>query len=149
VSLPSLTDSTSSPPPTEVSNDGWFINLALPDGTSKAERMITNPLPLPSGNVLFTTFSPSSDVCGLGGTTFLWAVGYNTGGIPVSGSISGKAFVQVSSGGIQEVDLRGTFSGGQIVRKIEVGPGIPSKGQGLTAVVNPAPIKKILHIQER
>jgi type IV pilus assembly protein PilY1 len=140
---------------------GWYINLALSSGTSLAERVITDPLASPNGIVYFTTFAPNSDLCTFGGSTYLWAVGYNTGtsdiDVTPSGSSTtqtklvsslmvGKALMQVSTGSIAEENLATTFASG---RKSSAITGQPPKGQGVSVIVNPQPIKQIMHIKER
>jgi type IV pilus assembly protein PilY1 len=114
----------------------------------KAERVITNPLAAFTGAVFFTTFAPSAEVCGFGGTTYLWSVDYRTGGAPKPSALYGTALVQVSTGEIKEFPLSSVFTqkGG---RRTEGASGVPPKNQGLTVVVRPQPIKKILHMQER
>ncbi|MGD0282728.1 MAG: hypothetical protein ABSB95_10235 [Dissulfurispiraceae bacterium] len=140
---------------------GWYINLALPSGSSLAERVITNPLASPNGIVYFTTFAPSSDLCTFGGNTYLWAVGYNTGtsGIDVtkanntttqtkavSSLMQGKALIQVSTGSIVQENLANTFASSRTSSAIT---GQPPIGQGLAVITSPQPIKQIMHIRER
>ncbi len=140
---------------------GWYINLALSSGTSLAERVITDPLASPNGVVYFTTFAPNSDLCAFGGSTYLWAVGYNTGtsGIDVtppgssttqtklvSSLMVGKALMQVSTGSVTQENLATAFASG---RRSSAITGQPPKGQGLTVMINPQPIKQIMHIKER
>ena len=57
--------------------DGWYLPLET-NGTAASERVITRPAIL-GGIVLTPTFTPSSDVCDLGGTTSLIGVYYETG----------------------------------------------------------------------
>jgi len=148
-SLGSLDDRTSISPGLPLSEpvNGWYINLGNPPETGyKAERVITNPLAVFSGIVFFITFSPTSEPCGFGGNTYLWALRYNTGGAPTS--LEGSALIQVSTGSIEEISLGAAFTekGGRRTSSLM---GIPPKGQGLSVVINPRPIKRILHIQER
>jgi type IV pilus assembly protein PilY1 len=157
----SITDSTTSPPSTDVTNNGWVIDLDMcTDATGNvvactastvvyaAERDITTPLAAFTGNVFFTSTSPSSDPCAFGGTTHLWAVNFTTGGVPKAGTLKGKALVQVSTGTIQEINLATAFTEKGSRRTVGFF-GMPPKGQGLSVVINPRAIKKILHIQER
>jgi type IV pilus assembly protein PilY1 len=114
-----------------------------------AERVISNPTPDPLGAIFFLSFAPTTDVCGYGGTTYLWALDYKSGGT-VTYTMQGKALVQVSTGEIKELDLSdsGTFTGyGN--RRSEGFKGIPPTGQGLMIVTNPSPIKRFIHVQEQ
>lgn len=121
---------------------GWRITLDSPP----AERMITDPLATPTGAVFFTTFTPSPDACKFGGSSYLWAVNYETGG-SVGSVLQGKALLQVSTGAIEEVELKTAFTeeGGRRTIAID---GVPPTGQGLAIVVPPAPIGKIMHIRK-
>jgi type IV pilus assembly protein PilY1 len=127
---------------------GWFINLDASTSTYKAERVITDPLAAFSGVVFFTTFAPNADVCTLGGSTYLWAVKYETGVEASESQLQGQALIQVSTGSIEEIKLSTAFTGKEGRRSAAI-TGIPPKGQGLSVVINPRPIKKILHIQEK
>ena len=99
-----------------------------------------------SGVVFFTTYSPSGDVCEVGGKTYVWAVDYKSGANP--SSLLGKALVQVSTGEISEVSLASAFKqkGGR--RNVGI-TGVPPKGQGLSVLIGPRPLQKVLHIQEK
>jgi type IV pilus assembly protein PilY1 len=110
------------------------------------ERLITDPLAVFSGVVFFTTYSPSGDICAVGGNTYVWAVDYKSGGQP--SSLMGKALVQVSTGEIKEISLASAFSGRYNRRSTPV-IGVPPKGQGLSVLIGPRPLQKILHIQEK
>ncbi len=161
VSAGSLTNQTINPVNVEPST-GWYINLAASGASYKAERVITDPLATPSGAVFFTTFSPNSDVCSFGGSTYIWAVGYNTGSNSIdttsggsaqsykslSSVLKGKAMIQVSTGSIQEISLGSSFTQSSGRQSAAI-TGMPPKGQGLSVVINPQPIKKILHIKEK
>jgi type IV pilus assembly protein PilY1 len=156
-----LTDQSGDSPSSTLSTGatGWYINLdtALQsDGATQAttadtaatgaERVITDPLSVFSGVVFFTTYTPSSDVCSSGGNTYIWAVSYNVGN-SVSG-LTGKALTQVSTGSIQELDLSSAFTskGGRRTAAIT---GMPPKGQGLSVLIPPRPLKKYLHIRQK
>jgi len=144
-----LKDQTSEPS-TQLPSDkkGWYIDMDAASGTQGAERMITDPLALPTGVVYFTTFSPNTDVCSMGGNTYLWAVNFSTGSAPNPSQVQGKALLQVSTGAIEEIDLpqQLTQAGG---RKTSAFTGIPPKGQGLALVVRPRPLSKFMHIKRR
>jgi type IV pilus assembly protein PilY1 len=162
----SLTDVSNAYPPSVAS--GWFIKLD-PSGSAKldntgipqdyqAERVITDPLATTAGVVFFTTLRPYSAACAIGGRTFLWAVQYDTGGIPSAYALVGKALMQVSTASVEQVDLGTAFSntvagadaslhrGGRRSYAME---GVPPTAQGLSLLVPPPPVKRILHMQER
>lgn len=122
---------------------GWYISLDSPP----SERTITDPLATPTGVVFYTTFAPSPDICKFGGTSYLWAVNYETGG-GVGNALSGKGLLQVSTGAIEEIDLKTAFTeeGGRRTTAID---GVPPTGQGLAVVVPPKPLAKIMHIRKQ
>lgn len=128
---------------------GWFINLDnLADGFS-AERVITDPVASPSGVVFFTTFRPTDDVCGYGGNSYIWAVGYNSGAAPPTNAMQGKLMVQVSTGAFAEVSMASGFTAKGGRRTTDAIQGVPPKAQGLSLLTNPKPVKKIIQIQEK
>ncbi len=141
---------------------GWRIDLdtaspiAYDSGGAKnyqAERVITDPLASSAGVVFFTTFRPYGDDCAIGGRTFLWAVRYNTGGIPPF-ALQGKGLMQVSTASVEQVDLRTAFSGTDTTvhrggRRSFSMEGVPPTAQGLSLLSPPPPLKRILHIRER
>ena len=146
VALGDLTDSTTTVPSAEA-EDGWYITL------DAGERVITNPLASAIGAVFYTTFVPKPDICQYGGSTYLWGVKYNTGG-SLKNSFKGKGILQVSTGVIEEVNLRTSFTD-KIATNETVGrrtpsmDGVPPTEQGLSIVSPPRPTKKVLHIRER
>ena len=146
-----LTDLQNQTTPTSISptQKGWYVTLDAPTSSIGAERVITNPTADPQGGIFFLSFSPTSDICGFGGTTYLWALDYATGG-KVTYIMQGKALVQVSTGEIKEIDLSdsSTFSTKDNRRTVGF-YGIPPTGQGLMIVTNPDPVKKFIHIQEQ
>lgn len=146
VSFASLSDRTDTGA-TGVPTYGWYISLDAPTGSYNAERVITDPLAAFSGAVFFTTFAPTSDVCGFGGNTYLWAVRYDTGYEAIS-LLQGKAMIQVSTGEIKELTLPSVLAE-KASRRTAAITGMPPKGQGLSVVINPKPIKRIMHIQEK
>ncbi len=133
---------------------GWYINLDAADSASLAERAITDPVALPNGNVFFTTFKPSSDICKFGGDTLIWAIRYDTGGLPPARTMQGTALMQVSTGAFAEVKLATAFSnpdnlrlhGRRLATPIQ---GVPPTAQGLSLITNPKPVKKYIHIREK
>lgn len=91
--------------------DGWYINLDAADTTTGlgAERVITDPVAMTNGAVFYTTFKPTSDPCGFGGNTYLWATKYDTGLQAPCSALESKALIQVSTGSFEELDLSSAF----------------------------------------
>jgi type IV pilus assembly protein PilY1 len=148
--LADLKDQTTSPSTALTSaQKGWYIKLDAAVSPTGAERVISNPTPDPLGAIYFLSFAPTSDICSFGGTTYLWALDYKTGG-RVTYVMQGKALVQVSTGEIKELSLSDPAVLSQKENRRSIGfQGIPPAGQGLMVVTNPRPIKKFMHIQER
>lgn len=133
--------------------DGWYINLDAAGTTVNSERIITDPLAAPNGAVFFTSLAPTNDVCSFGGNSYLWAVKYDTGG-SVSSSLSGVGLLQVSTGAIEEVNLRSDFgdttdAAHRYGRRSDAMSGVPPLGQGLALVIPPKPTNRILHIRKK
>ncbi|MCX5811033.1 MAG: hypothetical protein NT178_00580 [Proteobacteria bacterium] len=155
-----LDNQTTSPSATLATGaTGWYITLdaaTQSDGTTAAttdaetvngaERLVTDPLAVFSGVVFFTTYVPSSDMCTLGGNTYVWAVKYDAGN--QAGGLTGQAITQVSTGSIQQLSLSSIFTGKENRRTASI-LGMPPKGQGLSVLVGPRPLKRILHIREK
>jgi type IV pilus assembly protein PilY1 len=144
-------------------NGGWFINLAAQSGNNGAERVITDPLAVSFGAVFFTTYTPSTGICSAGGNTSIWAVRYDTGS---SIDLRGMAIIQLSTGAIHQLDLSSVFtrrgsSGGTGVppagqttwapgfRSTPGIIGMPPTKQGLSLLVGPTPMRKILQMKEK
>lgn len=133
---------------------GWYVNLDAADSASLMERVITDPVALPNGNVFFTTFKPSADICKFGGDSLIWALRYNTGGSPEARTMQGTALMQVSTGAFAEVKLSTAFAnpgnlrfdGRRLATTIQ---GVPPTAQGLSLVTNPKPVKTLLHVREK
>jgi type IV pilus assembly protein PilY1 len=145
-SIGTLANASTTVPTTEPAG-GWYITL------DTSERVITDPLASTTGSVFFTTFTPSSDICDYGGSTYLWGVKYNTGG-SLKNSLKGKAILQVSTGVIEEVNLKNQFTDKVATnettgRRTASMQGVPPSGQGLSIVGQPPPAKKVIHIRER
>ncbi len=147
-----LDNVTTTVPSTESPN-GWYINL------DPAERVITDPLASTVGAVFFTTFAPSPDICEYGGSTYLWAIKYDTGG-EVASSLKGTALIQVSTGVIEEIALSSAFTQKKATnrdtgveeatgRRTAAMQGVPPIGQGLAVLTQPAPVKRTIHMRER
>jgi type IV pilus assembly protein PilY1 len=167
-----LTNVDTTYPAEEVANaagfKGWYIPLdsgttaiAYDNTGSKifqAERVITDPLATAAGVVYFTTLRPYDAGCAIGGRSFLWAVRYNTGGAPSAYLLQGKALMQVSTASVEQLDLGEAFSkavagadaslhrGGRRSYAME---GVPPTAQGLSLLVPPPPVQRILHMKER
>ncbi len=137
-----------------VTEPGWSITLDPSDSISLTERVITDPIAATNGAVFFTTFKPSADICKFGGDSLIWALKYDTGGVPPSAAMQGRALMQVSTGAFAEISLSTAFinpgnlqyDGRRLASPIS---GVPPTAQGLSLLTNPKPIKKLLHIQER
>lgn len=163
VSRASLGDATSS---SSSDSDGWYIDLdscttlaeapvLCSDASAayKTERNVTDPLSTSIGAVFFTTTSPSADVCEFGGTSHLWAVKYDTGGAVSSSVLRGRAILQVSTGSIEEVNLKTAFTqkadeSGRGRRTIAI-QGVPPAGAPPGILVPPPPINKFIHLREK
>ncbi len=57
---------------------GWYNNFSAGTTGVGAERVIAKPTVI-GGNVLFTTFTPKTDLCSYGGTSSLYSLYYKTG----------------------------------------------------------------------
>jgi len=135
-------------PSSNIPTTGWYINLDPAGSGYKAERVITDPLAIPSGIVFFTTVAPSSDVCSFGGKTSLWFPWFETGGLPPASALARlEAMLQVSTGAI--VSTKFTTGSGYSNPKVTVAQGIPSKDQGLSVFMPPPPLRRVLHMKEK
>ncbi|MDO5674721.1 MAG: PilC/PilY family type IV pilus protein [bacterium] len=147
--LSDLKDQSSNPARLPADRSGWYITMDKPTPLAGAERVISNPTPDPSGAVYFLSFMPTTDICGFGGTTYLWSVDYKSG-MSVIYLRQGTALVQVSTGAIKELDLSDskTFPN-KDYRRSEGFFGIPPAGQGLVIVTTPLPVKEFMNVQEQ
>jgi type IV pilus assembly protein PilY1 len=155
---------------------GWYVTMRGPDTDTLmgAERVITDAVPMASGMVLYTSFMPTTDVCKFGGTSFMYAIKYDTGALPTCDSLADtKVMIQMSTGSFEQQDLKNIFSctkGPVIVDPPPppvpptpvppmppgpIQPGPPMVGKPpvdapsvIPSFLNP-PLKKIMHIQER
>jgi len=134
------------------SKKGWYIDLDDADVSTgyAAERVITTPSARTNGLVQFTSYKPTSDVCGFGGETLFWYVDYATGGIAPPGTLKGKITIQLSTGAIVVVDLSkiDLSTLGRLGRQMKVGAGKPPSPPPPADALK-KPIKKILQIQEK
>ncbi|MFZ4703011.1 MAG: hypothetical protein ACOYMG_23445, partial [Candidatus Methylumidiphilus sp.] len=114
VTAASLTDQSDNASSLLSSNaTGWKIKLSASNSDLKSERLLTNPLASYNGNVTFTTFMPTADVCGYGGQTFVWVVRGMSGSAPPVSSLKGKLILQLSTGAFETVDLASALTGRQ------------------------------------
>ncbi|NJD37135.1 MAG: pilus assembly protein PilY [Geobacter sp.] len=146
---------TTAPAPTlSATSPGWYINLDAADSAALAERVITDPVALANGNVFFTTFKPSADICKFGGDSLIWALKYDTGAAPPARTMQGTALMQVSTGAFAEVKLSTAFKNTgnlrldnrRLATPIQ---GVPPTAQGLSLITNPKPLKKFIHVREK
>jgi type IV pilus assembly protein PilY1 len=130
---------------------GWYINFPSPATGYKAHRVLTQPVASYNGVIYFLTSSPSSDVCSVGGYTYLWAVNYSNGGPPSLTALSGMVVTQLSTGQIATPTLKTTAGGSALTlesgRAMAIGQGI--SGGGFSLLGPPKPLRKILHMKER
>ena len=149
LTISNLLEQTTTPASTLPSTySGWYVNLdssAVLAGY-KAERVITDPLAAFNGVVFFTTFAPNGEACALGGNTYIWALNYGSGSQATN--LNGKAILQVSTGEIKEFNLATAFTDKDSRRTAAIS-GVPPKGQGLSVLIGPKPLQKVLHIQEK
>lgn len=120
----------------EVTNNavgarGWYLDLIPPSGTYAGERVISNPI-LRNGRVIFTTLTPSSDVCGFGGSSWVMELNMLTGA-----RLSSKSPFDVNGDGvITSADLV-TFADGTVpVGGIQTSVGIVPEPGVLTGDIN-------------
>jgi type IV pilus assembly protein PilY1 len=71
-----LVDQTSDIDPVDDAR-GWYVDLWMSEG----ER-VTQEAAVVAGTVIFTSFSPSLDPCVAGGTSYLYQMAYDNGGVP-------------------------------------------------------------------
>jgi type IV pilus assembly protein PilY1 len=147
--LQDQTGSSSTLAPTAL---GWYISFPAPDSGYKAHRVLAQPVASYNGVVYFLTSSPSTDVCSMGGYTYLWAVWYNNGGAPPVAALSGMVVTQLSTGQIATPILKTTSGGSALTvaggKAMAVGQGV-NIGGGFSLLGPPKPLRKILHMKER
>ena len=138
---------------TSIGTGGWKIDLDPSTTAFGAERVVSDAVTLTNGTVFATTFEPTSDACGFGGNSFLWALGYNTGDRPSDAALKGKALIQLSTGEFKEVDLAQAFGSGasRLMRRSStpMTGKPPADAFPIVSKSGNKPVKKIMHIQER
>ena len=129
---------------------GWYITLSTSGGTAGSERVVSDVTATYNGTVFFTTYTPNTDICTPGGVTSMWAVQYNSGAAPPASSMSGKAPIQTSSGGIKLIDLATSFTqrGNRKLNATLQPSGMAPKGR-FPPLMSPKASKTILQIQEK
>lgn len=136
-----------------VGDGGWKIDLDEASSNFGAERVVTDAVALTNGTVFLTSFEPTSDPCGFGGNSFLWALGYDTGGRPSDAALAGKALIQLSTGEFKEVNLSEAFGTG--AARLKRRTAVPMTGKPpadafpIVSKSGNKPVKRIMHIQER
>lgn len=90
---------------------GWYVKLPgqITSSNLSAQRVITEPVAISSGMVLFTSFGPTSDICSYGGTSYQWAFKYDSGSLPLCASLKGKILIQMSTGSFEQQNLSDIF----------------------------------------
>ncbi|MDD5286612.1 MAG: hypothetical protein PHD54_12205, partial [Desulfuromonadaceae bacterium] len=147
---------------------GWYIALdpagnyalgaQMTTAAYDAERVVTNTTASFNGVAYFTSFRPTDDLCGYGGSTQVWMVDYLNGGVPPSSALKGKLLVQLSGGEFVSIDIATASKAGgdatQITRGDRrmradlAGHGIAgSRGGSLQSMSKP--VRKILLIMEK
>lgn len=150
ISAGSLVTSASTTTATDIGTaPGWTIPLDIATSVVGAERVVTDTVAMINGTVFYTSFKPTTDLCGYGGNSYLWAVNYASGGQAAASALSGKALIQLSTGEFKEVDLSTAFTdkGGRRMQTPMTGKP-PSDAPPIISSSMNKPIKKILHIQE-
>lgn len=126
---------------------GWYITLDPSATGYGAERIITDPLAVTTGLIFFTSSRPYTDICAIGGKTYIWALRYNTGG-SATALLKGTALIQVSTASIEQINLADAFTE-KDGRRSSAMEGLPPTQQGLSIMTQPPPIKRTIHIKER
>lgn len=157
VTLAELSDQTTINAADLTGKKGWYITLSAAAGNSGAERIYGKISAEVSGIVTYPTFTPSTDICTSGGKTSLWGVKYNSGGAPPSSSLKSKIVVTTTDSPIPKtIDLDNalTRSGGRQLSAAydsagAAGGGGGGVGGGGSKITKPAPIRRVVNIQER
>lgn len=89
---------------------GWYLTL------TGGERSLHKPTVL-GGIVLFPTFKPTTDVCGYGGTSYLYALYYETG------TANDEPVIGTSTTQKITIDNKDYY---EILKKTELGSGMPT-----------------------
>ncbi len=151
VNLSDLKDVTNDASATINDYYGWYIKLDPVNASFNAERVITDPVVSTNGWVFYTTLMPTSDMCGFGGITYVWMVDYKNGGTPQG--VVGSLYMQLSTGAIQKLELRKNFGSGEGAkggRKLSTSfSGTPPPSSGISLVLPPPPVNKVIHWIER
>ena len=98
---------------------GWYLNLDNP--TTPSERVISRGVVV-GGVLLFTSFTPNSDICAMLGTSKLYALYYETG------TAYSKSVVGETGSGTSETVSRSTDLGKGMPTTVGVAVGKKTKG---------------------
>lgn len=130
---------------------GWMIDLDQSDSSFAAERIVTDPVALTNGTVFFTSFKPTPDVCGYGGSSLMWVTKFDTGVAPPSRVMVGKILLQLSTGTFKEINISEAFTdkGGRRTDDSLMTGKPPGDPPPVITNAGNKPVKKILHIQEK
>ncbi len=119
-----------------------------------AERIVTNPVASTTGVVFYTSFAPTADICSFGGSSYLWAINFDSGSKPSASALFGKGIVQMSTGTFAEQNFTDNenplFTEKLDRRSVNHMSGKPPADPPI--IVNRSqnrPVKKILHTQEK
>jgi type IV pilus assembly protein PilY1 len=135
---------------------GWYITLdskneSDPNNILGGERAITDPVAMTNGAVFFTTYKPNNDFCQYGGSSYMWAVKYDTGTAAPSAALQGKALIQVSTGEFKQVDLSTAFNDSATHNR-RMGTAMigkpPTDPPPIVSKSGNKPVKRYIHIQE-
>ncbi len=91
----------------------WYQELNPKEDGYLKERLISDPTPTDMNAIFFTTTEPTSDLCGFGGRTRIWALNCATAesltgqqcAPYITGRITGTLFLQTSVAKISEYDI--------------------------------------------
>lgn len=98
---------------------GWYVNLTDPAGPS--EKVLSRSVVL-GGLVLFTTFTPSSDICGFQGDSSIYALYYETGTAYI------KPVIGTAGSGASETVLKTKTLGKGMPTTVGIAVGKKTKG---------------------
>lgn len=143
-----LKDQSNAPSVLTSSQTGWYITMDPATANAGAQRVISNPTPDPLGAIYFISFMPTTDVCGFGGTTYVWSLDYKSG-MRVTYERQGFIVIQTSTGAIKELDLSDPNTFSQKDGRMSEGiVGVPPPGD-FALFTNPPPVKEFMNIQEQ
>lgn len=97
---------------------GWYEELDPADDPYLKERSVTDPTVTEQNMIFFTTTEPTSEVCGYGGRTRMWAFNCATGkaifdsscASHIPANTSGTMYLQTSTGAITKISPGSSFT---------------------------------------